>query len=385
MNNFEYCNPTRIEFGRGKIAVLKDLLPPDCKVMLVYGGGSILKNGVYNQVVSALKKVDFVEFSGIEANPKYETCMKAVEKVKANKVNFLLAVGGGSVLDATKFIAAASVWDASDDPWDILAKGYEINHALPLGDVITLPATGSEMNCNAVISRISTQEKLPFASEYVYPKFSIIDPEVTCSLSDVQTANGIVDTFIHVCEQAITTDIETMLQDYMAFGVLRTLIREGSLVLKDPFDYNVRANLFWSATIGLNGILGCGVEQDWSTHMIGHELTAIYGLDHARTLAVVMPALWRYKKVAKRNKLAKLAREVFKINELDDMEAADCAIRSTERFFHSLGVYTKLSDYGINAEEAALEVKRRFDERNVVFGEHHDINGDAAYKILLTC
>lgn len=383
MNNFEFYCPTRAVFGKNAIGRLGDLIDSDKKVLLIYGGGSIKKNDVYNQVRSSLIGNEVLEFSGIEPNPLYETCLEAVEIVKKENIDFLLAVGGGSVLDATKFIAAAAKFDG--DPWDILSKGALVKDALPLGSVITLPATGSEMNGNSVISRASTNEKLFFASEKVYPQFSIIDPETTYTLPLKQTINGIVDTYVHVMEQYATFDVNTPLQDSWALGLIKTLIEEAPKVIKNPEDYEARANIFWSATCGLNYWLAVGCVQDWATHMIGHELTAFYGIDHGQSLAIVLPKLWENQKASKVKKLAKLAREVFKSNEEDESIAADIAIAKTEQFFNSIGQKTKLSDYGINSEEAAARIRDRFLNRNTIIGENGTIDGNVVYEIIKNC
>lgn len=384
MNNFEFCCPTRVVFGKGTISNLSTLIDKNKKILMVYGGGSIKKNGVYDQVKKALEGFKLFEFGGIEPNPTYETCMKAVEIVKKEKIDFLLAVGGGSVLDGTKFIAAASKYQW-DEPYDIVSKELPIKEALPLGSVMTLPATGSEMNCAAVISRVSTQEKFAMRNELVYPQFSILDPEATYSLPVKQTINGIVDTFIHVMELYATYDVNTPLQDSWALGLIKTLIQEAPKVLADPNDYEARANIFWCATCGLNYWLSLGAVQDWSTHRIGHELTAIYGLDHGQSLAIVLPRLWQNKKKAKAQKLAKLAREVFGCQEIDDLKASDFAIKNTEVFFNSIGMKTKLSDYGIDANEAAEKVRDRFEKRGTVLGENLDVTAQVVFDILKNC
>lgn len=384
MNNFDFYCPTRIVFGKGSISRISDLISKDKKVLVIYGGGSIKQNGVYDQVLASLNGYNYLEFSGIEPNPKYETCLKAVEIIKENNVDFLLAVGGGSVLDATKFIAAASKYEG-EDPWDILAKALPVKDALPLASVITLPATGSEMNGNSVISRESTNEKLAFASEKVYPQFSVIDPETTYSLPLKQTINGIVDTYVHVMEQYATFDVNTPLQDSWALGLIKTLVQESPKVIQNPNDYEARANIFWCATCGLNYWLALGCVQDWSTHMIGHELTAFYGLDHGQTLAIVLPKLWENQKASKVKKLAKLAREVYGCKEEDEVKAADIAILRTEEFFNSIGQKTRLSDYGISTEEAAEKVKQRFKDRGFVLGETGAIDYNVAYEIVKSC
>lgn len=384
MNNFEFYCPTKLAFGKGSIAKLSEFIDKDKKVLMIYGGGSIKKNGVYDQVKEALKGYDLIEFGGIEPNPTYETCMKAVEVVKNEKVDFLLAVGGGSVLDGTKFIAAAAKYEG-EEPYELASKEAEIKDALPLGSVMTLPATGSEMNCGAVISRLSTKEKFAMRGPKVYPQFSIIDPETTYSLPVKQVRNGIVDTFVHVMELYATFDVNTPLQDSWALGLIKTLIQESPKVLKNNEDYEAKANICWCATCGLNFWLALGSVQDWSTHRIGHELTALYGLDHGQSLAIVLPRLWEQRKNDKSFKLAKLAREVFGCNETDDLKAADCAITKSEEFFNSLGMSTNLVDYGVDAKEAAQKVKERFEERGTLLGEDLKVTPQMVYDILINC
>ena len=385
MQNFEFYGPTRVVFGKDTIKELSRLIPRDRKILMTYGGGSIKKNGVYDQVKKALEGYDLLEFGGIEPNPKYETLAKAVEIVKKEGVNFLLAVGGGSVLDGTKFIALASKYDGDDAYNAIMIRAEHPASAIELADVITLPATGSEMNNGGVISRISTSEKLAFHNPNVFPKFSVIDPTVTFSLPERQTINGVVDTFVHTMEFNCTYDVNSPLQDIWAMGILRTLISEAPKALANPKDYDARANLFWCATCGLNYWISCGVPQDWSTHMIGHELTAFYGIDHGQSLAIVQPRLLRNQKVAKSYKLAKIAREVFGINESVDLKAADMAIDKIEEFYNSIGMKTRLADYGINPEEAAEKIRDRFRKRNVAFGEKGAITADVAYEIVKAC
>lgn len=384
MKNFEFYCPTKVVFGKGSIAKLSKLIDKRKKVLMVYGGGSIKKNGVYDQVKKALKDYKVLEFSGIEPNPTYETCMKAVELVKNKNVDFLLAVGGGSVLDGTKFIAAASKYRGKE-PYDLVSKERPFKKALPIGAIMTLPATGSEMNCAAVISRKSTQEKFAMRNPNVYPIFSIIDPETTYSLPMEQVRNGIVDTFVHVMELYATYDVNTPLQDSWALGLIKTLIQEAPKVNKNRKDYDSKANICWCATCGLNYWLSVGAVQDWATHRIGHELTAFYGLDHGQSLAVVLPKLWAERKKTKANKLAKLAREVYGCTEKDNLKATDCAIKKTEEFFNSLGMKTKLSDYGINAVEAAKKVKERFEKRKTLLGEDLKITPKIVYNILKNC
>ncbi|MEG8947717.1 iron-containing alcohol dehydrogenase [Rosettibacter firmus] len=380
MNNFIYHNPVKIVFGKGSIKELSELIPKESKILMTYGGGSIKKNGVYEQVKSALKDFNVLEFGGIEPNPRYETLMKAVDICKNEKIDFLLSVGGGSVLDGTKFISAAAKYE-NGDPWDILSKDAEIKDAIPLGDVLTLSATGSEMNMWAVISRESTKEKLAFGHPLVYPKFSILDPETTFSLSEWQTANGIVDAFVHVLEQYMTYPVNALVQDRFAEALLKILIEEGPKAIKNPKDYDTRANIMWAATQALNGNIGVGVPQDWATHSIGHELTAFYGLDHARTLAIVLPGVWKHQKAAKEEKLKQYAKQVW---NYEGSDSVDKAIEFTEQFFRSLGMKTKLKENGIG-EEKFEEIANRFEIRNQKLGEHQNIGKKEVIEILKLC
>lgn len=381
MNNFNFCNPTRIVFGKDTIKELAELIDPQEKVMMTYGGGSIKANGVYDQVKEALKNHQVIEFGGIEANPHYHTCMKAVELAKAEGITFLLSVGGGSALDATKFIAAAIEFDG-DAKEIITSGGQAITAALPIGDVITLPATGSEMNANSVISFKETDEKLAFGSPFVYPKFSIMDPETTYTLPQRQLTNGIVDAYVHVIEQYMNDEINTPLQDKMFTSVLETLIDVAPLIKEGDNNYDARANFMWAATCALNGWAACGVVQDWSTHMIGHELTAFFGVDHAQSLAIVLPGLWDADRENKKEKLLQYAERVYRITGDDNEAVIDKAIVATEEFFHSVGMKTKLADYGIDAEDAASKVSERFKERGTVLGVHQNLTPEVVCEIL---
>ncbi len=383
MNNFEYCNPVNIVFGKGKIARIAELIPAGSKVMMTYGGGSIKKNGVYDQAKEALKGFDVVEFGGIEPNPQYSTLMKAVEIVKKENVTFLLSVGGGSTLDGTKFIAAASKYEG-DEPWDILEKGAPVKDALPLADVITLPATGSEMNCLAVVSRKETTEKLAFGSPLVFPKFSIIDPTVTFTLPLRQVANGIADTFVHVIEQYVTHPQNTPLQDRQAEALLLALIDEAPKVFANPEDYDTRANIFWMATQALNGWLNVGTIQCWATHCIGHELTAQLGVDHGRSLALVLPGVWRHQRKEKGEKIVQLGRRVFKIDEPNFDKALDATIAATIKFFQSLGINATKKEYGVT-DEIVKAIADLIDSRGVKFGDRRNIGGKEIVEILNLC
>lgn len=372
MQNFTLHTPTKVLFGTGQIAQLTQEIPADARILITYGGGSIKQNGVLDQVHQALKGFDFLEFGGIEPNPTYETLMKAVELCRTEGINFLLAVGGGSVLDGTKFIAAAVNYP--QDPWHILeTTGRDITEALPMGSVLTLPATGSEANNGAVISRRSTGDKQHFFSPHVQPLFAVLDPVVTYTLPPRQVANGVVDAFVHTIEQYLTYPVDAKVQDRFAEGLLLTLIEEGPKALKDPKNYNVRANIMWSATMALNGLIGAGVPQDWATHMLGHELTARHGLDHAQTLAVVLPALLAAKKQQKRAKLLQYAERVWGLREGSEDQRIDAAIEATRHFFESLGVATRLSAYKLDGSSIPDLIKKLEEHGMTKLGEHSDI------------
>ncbi|MBH8552967.1 iron-containing alcohol dehydrogenase [Nostocaceae cyanobacterium CENA357] len=383
MENFVFYNPVKILFGKGQIAHISGEIPADAKILMTYGGGSIKTNGVYDQVKSALAGFDVTEFGGIEPNPHLETLLKAAEVVRSQGINFLLAVGGGSVVDGTKFIAAAV--NFAGDPWDILAKQASIKTAIPFGAVLTLPATGSEMNPTSVITKGATQEKLYFASPLVFPRFSVLDPESTFSLPPRQISNGIVDAYTHVMEQYLTYPVNAPLQDRMAESILQTLIEEGPKTLANPQDYDARANVMWCATMALNGLIGAGVPQDWATHMIGHELTAVHGLDHAQTLAVVLPSTLSIRRDRKWQKLLQYAQRVWNLVDGSEEERITEAIAKTRNFFESVGVQTRLSDYGVGLDTIPVIIER-FEKRGFVpLGEQQDVSLEVVEKILTLC
>jgi NADP-dependent alcohol dehydrogenase len=382
MNNFVFQNPTKLIFGKESISTAGKEIPTDKRVMLTYGGGSIKANGVYDQVKAALKDHFVVEFNGIEPNPTYETLMKAVAIVKEQKIDFLLAVGGGSVIDGTKFIATAALYP--EDPWEFMITPSKAKDALPLATVLTLPATGSEMNNTAVITKTATLEKLAFATPKTFPVFSILDPEVTYSLPKRQISNGIVDAFIHVTEQYLTFPANAMVQDRFAEGVLSTLIEVGEKIVTDNTDYNLMSNFMLSATMALNGFIAMGVPQDWATHMIGHELTAFHGLDHAVTLAIVQPSLWRVMRNDKKDKLLQYGERVWNITQGTEEERIEEVIVKTEDFYRSVGIKTKLSEYGIGDESFEAIVKR-FAQRGWKLGERQNITPELVHEILNGC
>ncbi len=381
MNKFEYYNPTRIIFGQQTIAELNDHIPAKAKVLMCYGGGSIKTNGVYEQVLSALGERKIIEFGGIEPNPDYDTLLKAIILGRNEKIDFILAVGGGSVIDGAKLIAAGIPYQG-DDVWEIVVGGLDkLNAVLPLGTVLTLPATGSEMNGNSVISRRATREKRAFASELVFPKFSIMDPTTTFSLPQNQVRNGIVDAYVHVIEQYVTYPVNSPLQDRQAEGILLTLQEIGEKALETPPDYDARANLMWAATNALNKLICQGVPEDWTTHSIGHELTAFYGLAHAESLAVVLPYLLWVKRDRKKDKLIQFGRRVWGLSGSGE-ETISQAIEEMSRFFNRLSMPTRLTFYDIDPDEAAKKVQERFEARGSVFGEHKDITPGVVAQIL---
>lgn len=387
MLNFELYNPTKIVFGKGQIEKLGDLVPTQAKILLAYGGGSIFKNGIYDQVINSLKSkdssIDIVEFGGIEANPHFETLMKAVTIVKEQNIDFILAVGGGSVIDGVKFISAAAKYEGN--PIDILQKKIlltDLSKVIPFGTILTLPATGSEMNSGAVVTIESTQEKLAFGGSAMFPIFSICDPTVIESLPKRQLQNGIVDAYTHVLEQYLTYSHDGFLQDRIAEGILQTLIEIGPKVVDNPNDYALASNFMWSCTMALNGLIQKGVPSDWATHMIGHELTALFGIDHARTLAIVGPNLYKVMFETKKEKLAQYGKRIFNLTGNED-EIAHQAIAKTVEFFHTMGMDTKLSNYTQDYDKTADFIAKRFEERGWKgLGERQNISPDKVKTIV---
>lgn len=381
IQNFEYCNPTRIVFGQDTISRLDDLIPKDAYVLITIGGGSVRRTGTLSEVEKALGDRKFSVFEGIEANPTYETLMKAVERIRQEKFTFILGVGGGSVMDGTKFIAAAVHFNG--DPWNIiLQKGSNIQSVLPFGFVLTLPATGSEMNYYAVISRKETKDKIGIASDFLYPIFSILDPTKTYSLPSHQVANGIADAFVHVIEQYLTYPSHADVQDRFSESLLLTLIEEGPKTLAYPNDYTSRANFVWAATLALNGLIATGVAQDWATHIIGHEMTVLYGIDHGRTLSIILPSLLHIMRESKKEKLLQYAHRVWNIHYDDQEKTIDEAIHRTRQFFESLGIKTHLRDYNLD-EKAIDEIIDQLHRHNLTaLGERQNITLEISRKIL---
>ena len=383
MLNFELYNPTNLVFGKGQIEKLATLVPKDAKVLLAYGGGSIFKNGIHEQVRKSLEGFNVIEFGGIEANPHFETLMKAVAIIRAEKIDFILAVGGGSVIDGVKFLSAAANFEGN--PIDILKKRIlfrDVTKVVPFGTVLTLPATGSEMNSGSVITIETTQEKLDFGGSALFPKFSICDPTVIASLPKKQLQNGVVDAYTHVLEQYLTYPHEGYLQDRIAESIIQTLIQVGPDVVENPTDYALASNFMWSCTMALNGLIQKGVPSDWATHMIGHELTALYGIDHARTLAIVGPNLYQVMFETKKGKLAQYGKRIFNLTGTED-EIANEAINKTVEFFHTMGMQTKLSDYTKDFEKTADFIVTRFEERGwKALGEKQNITLDKVHAIV---
>lgn len=384
MLDFNYYNPTQIVFGRKTIGQLSQRVPASARVLVLYGGASAERNGTLAEVRAALDGRTVFEFGGIEANPRYETLLRAVERVRAERIDFLLAVGGGSVIDGSKFVAAAARFEG--DPWQILqSRGAAVGEVLPFGTVLTLAATGSEMNNGGVITREADHTKLPFRNSKLFPQFSILDPEKTYSVPERQVANGVVDAFVHVAEQYLTTPVGGMAQDRFAEGLLQTLIELGPQVLATPQDYDVRANLMWVATLALNGLIGAGVPQDWSTHMIGHELTALYEIDHARTLAIVLPANLEVRREAKRAKLLQYAERVWQLTSGSEDARIFGAIARTREFFERMGLKTHLSDYELGSDAVERVLAQLQAHGMVQLGEGGDVTPEVSRRILQAC
>ncbi|TCI01952.1 iron-containing alcohol dehydrogenase [Corallincola luteus] len=375
---FSYVNPTQIQFGQGQIASISGLIPKQQKVLVIYGGGSIKSNGVYDQVGAALEGYDWLEFSGVEANPTAETLNKAVAIVKEQGVDYILAVGGGSVIDGSKYVAAAALYDG--DGWDILEGKHQVTEAVPLAAILTLPATGSESNMGAVITKAATQTKLAFLAPAVQPKFAVMDPDVMKTLPERQLANGIVDAWVHTCEQYLTFPADAMVQDGYAEALLKNL-RVLASQFADRDNDSWRANLMWTANQALNGLIGAGVVQDWATHMIGHELTALYGVDHARSLAIVQPSLLRNQMADKKAKLEQMGRNVFGFDAGDDL--AERTVQAIEAFYHSLDVPTQLTEHGADKAAAISSIVGNLESHGMTaLGEHQKISLEQSREIL---
>jgi len=384
MLNFELYNPVNYVFGKGQIEKLASLVPANAKILIAYGGGSIFKNGIHAQVIEALKGFTVIEFGGIEPNPRFETLMKAVEIIKKENITFVLAVGGGSVIDGVKFISGATNFEG--DAIEILRKRIlfkDSSKTIPFGTVLTLPATGSEMNSGAVVTIGATQEKLTLGGSALFPKFSICDPTVIASLPLRQLQNGVVDAFTHVLEQYITYPHDALLQDRIAESILQTLIEIGPSVVENPTDYKLASNFMWCCTMALNGLIQKGVPSDWATHMIGHELTALYEIDHARTLAIIGPNVYRTMFETKKEKLAQYATRVWNITEGSLEDNATAGIEKTVAFLKQMGMPTTISECVEEPLDTPTIVVERFKERGwLAMGEKQNITPDLVKKIV---
>lgn len=383
MNNFQYYNPVRIVFGEEQIKQLSGLVPTDARVLITYGGGSAQRTGTLDEVKDALATSgnrEVFEFGGIEPNPEFTTLLKAADMVNEHNIDFLLAVGGGSVIDGSKFVALVSSLTedngsvSRDKAWDALTSYCKnIDSAIDLGAVLTIPATGSEMNSGGVVNHSERQAKLPFGNPLAFPKFSILDPTKTLTLPERQVMNGVADAFVHVMEQYLTYPVNAKVQDAFAESLLKILIEEGAAVKADPENLETRKNIMWTATMALNGLIGTGVPQDWTTHMIGHELTSLHAIDHARTLTIVLPSVMRELKDSKKDKLLQYAHNVWSIesnNSQDNDDVIEAAIVKTENFFRELGLPVSLADAELD-ESAIDPIIKQLEAHNMVkLGEH---------------
>ena len=382
MLNFEFKNPTKIIFGKDTISKLSSEIPKDSKVLILFGGGSIKKNGIYEQVKQALSDFEVVEFGGIPANPEYEVLLKALEIIKTQNITYLLAVGGGSVIDGTKFLSSAALYDG-DTPWEILSKYIRTEVGMPFGTVLTMPATGSEMNSGAVITRAETKEKMGMGGPGLFPQFSILDPQVIQSIPKRQLANGITDAFTHVLQQYMTYPTKAYLQDRFAESIMQTLVQIAPSVIADPSNHEIASNYMWSCTMALNGLIQKGVPTDWAVHAIGHELTALYGIDHARTLAIIAPSHYRINFESKKQKLAQFAERIFGITDGSIDEKAMKGIEKMEAFFHSLDIPTHLSEYIEDYQGTAEKIEESFTERKwLALGENKTVTPQMVNEIV---
>lgn len=384
MLDFTFHNPTKVLFGKDAIGRIAGEIPRRARVMITYGAASARKYGVLDEVLAALSGFDITQFGGIEPNPEYETIIKGVALAREKKIDFLLAIGGGSVIDGTKFMAAAIPFDK--EPWLLMEnKGADIRQALPLGALVTLPASGSEMNNRAIISRKAVRVKRAMMNDCFFPRFAALDPTKTYALPEKQIGNGVVDTFVHVLEQYLTYPVNGKVQDRLSEGLLLLLIEEGPKALVDPKNYDVRANLMWCATVGLNGLIGAGVPQDWAAHRAGYELTVLYGLDHAETLAVLVPAMLKVRAEIKKQKLLQYGERIWGISSGTEASRIDAAIDKTRAFFERMGLRTSLKGYGIQDVDADGVIKLLTEHGLTRMGESNDVTPDTIREILKLC
>lgn len=381
MNNFEFKNPTKIIFGKDTIKNLGTEIPKDAKILMLYGGGSIKKNGIYDQVKLALKGYQMIEMGGIPPNPEFEVLVKAIDIIKTENITYLLAVGGGSVIDGTKFISAAALYDG--DPWQLITDRKPNTIGIPFGTVLTLPATGSEMNSGAVITRREYKMKLPIGGPALFPQFSILDPTVVQSIPSKQIANGLADAFTHVLEQYVTYPVGALIQDRFSESILQSLIEVAPKILKNPSDYEAAANFMWSCTMALNGLIQKGVPNDWAIHAMGHELTALYNIDHARTLAILTRSHYTYNFETKKEKLTQMGNRVFNINEGDTDSRAKATIEKIDAFYQSIGISTKLSEYIDDYQGTAEIIEDKFTKMGMTgIGENKNLKPEDVKEIV---
>ncbi len=377
---FEYENTTNIVFGEGQIAKLAALIDKKEKILITIGGGSVKKNGVLAQVEKALAGYDYDIFEGIESNPQFLTLMDAANLIKENGHSFILAVGGGSVVDGSKFIAAAARYNKdNEENWQIIETfGQLITDAVPMGCILTLPATGSETNVAAVISYKEEGKKAPFFSPLVRPKFAILDPLTTLSLPKSQTVNGIADTYVHILEQYLVDREYSPVLDRAAEALLTVLVEEAPKLLQNPDDVKLRAEIMYCATLALNGQLSLGVNTDWSTHALGHELTAAYGIDHGASLSMILPTSLSLRKEEKAKKLATYAQRVHGIKNA----TAEDGINAINEFFKQIGSPTKIPHELTNTDAEKL-VFNLSAQNSLPIGENANIDNNLAKEIFL--
>lgn len=354
MENFNYSIPTKIFFGQGKIKVLGTQIKKyGSRVLLAYGGGSIKKIGLYEEVVKILEKneIPYFELSGIEPNPRVESVIEGVQICRENDIDLILAVGGGSVIDCSKVIAGSVDYDGN--PWDLVTGKAKYGKVLPIASILTLAATGSEMDAGAVITNMETNQKYGTGHPEFFPKFSILDPSYSFTVSKYQTASGIVDIMSHTFEEYFSNTKGAFLQDRLAEGILKTCIKYGKLAIDEPENYEARANLMWSGSLAINGLLGYGKNSKWSVHPLQHELSAYYDITHGVGLGILTPH-WMNHVLNDDNvyKFKEYGINVWDIDpDLEDMEIAKMSIEKTSEFFKSLGIPMTLKEVGIGEEK----------------------------------
>lgn len=382
VKNFTYWNPTKLIFGKDQLEKLKDEVPQYGKrVLLVYGGGSIKRSGLYDNVVQLLKEIgiELFELAGVEPNPRISTVRKGVEICKTEEIDFILAVGGGSVIDCTKAIAAGAKYEG--DAWDLVIKKAFAKEALPFGTVLTLAATGSEMNSGSVITNWETNEKYGWGSPAVFPKFSILDPVHTFTVPRDQTIYGIVDMMSHVFEHYFHLEENTLMQDRMCESLLLTVMETAPKLLDDLGSYEHRATILYNGTMALNGMLSMGYQGDWATHNIEHAVSAVYDIPHGGGLAILFPNWMKHNLKVKPERFKQLAVRVFGVDP-EGKTAEEAGLEGIERlrqFWNSIGAPSKLIDYDI--DESKLELMAEKAMVNGEFGRFKKLNRDDVLAI----